>query len=287
MIFLKCPTTLNLLNKFAVKIKKMKRKGFSLVEVAIAMAVVAIMLTSFVAVFGPAQRNITRSLAQKDLNRLSDTLEYELSILRSGEEEEFTTAFDKAFTIISEYSADVGNGASNVLLYEYKGSLSLPPRSSEENPSIPASLDGSLVPFVLDNANREKSVSGRDFTMQTAVRIIGSDQDDEVGEELDLSSIGEGAVYLVRMRQLVDDGSGGLTPGEYGQILNPLSSNPDNNDSAGQAAASSEEYEGAYIAFQAEFYRMKSTAFNYIANGDWDEEDIGKPLLTKNLAVRR
>lgn len=267
-------------------IKLTTRRGFSLVEVSIAMAVVAMMLTSFVAVFGPAQRNINRSLDQKNLNRLANSLEYELSVLRTGEDADFGSAFDKSFEMIKDYSSNLGAGQKCVVLYEYKGSLSQPPRSIAENASIPASLDGSLKPFQLTRGSRDKAVSGRDYSMQTAVRIVGSNQNNQIGEELDLSSIGEGAVFLVRFRQLVDDGNGGLELGEYGQIVNPPSLDED-DDSAGKVAASADEYTGAYIAFQAEFYKMKSSAFNYLANGDWEEEDLGKPLLTKNMAVRR
>lgn len=275
-----------MMNRKQLASKRHLRNGFSLVEVSIAMAVVAIMLTSFVAVFGPAQRNITRSLNEKNLSRLSDGFEYELSVLRSGEEEEFSTAFDKAFEIIRDYSTDLGGGAQCVILYEYKGSLSVAPRSREENAALSPALDGSLVPFVVDSSNRDRSVSGRDFTMQTAVRIVGNGQDTEIAEELNLTSIGEGSVYLVRMRQLVDNGGGELTLGNYGEIINPPSLDPDDT-AAGQTVTSADQYTGSYIAFQAEFFKLKSSAFNYIVNGNWDIEDLGKPFVTKNLAVRR
>ena len=68
------------------------RKGFSLVEVVIAIGIVAMLLTTFMAVFGPAQKNINKALGSADANRLVHTLENEMAILRPGEEAAYNSS---------------------------------------------------------------------------------------------------------------------------------------------------------------------------------------------------
>ena len=66
-------------------------------ESVIAIGVVAVLLTTFLAVFGPASQSIRRAISNQDADRLQSALERELQILREGPDDEFDTAFDKAF----------------------------------------------------------------------------------------------------------------------------------------------------------------------------------------------
>ena len=60
------------------------RHGFTLMETVIAIGVVAVLLTTFLAVFGPASAGIRRALSAQEAGRLTNSLERELSSLRRG-----------------------------------------------------------------------------------------------------------------------------------------------------------------------------------------------------------
>ena len=60
----------------------LRRRGFTLMETVIAIGVVAVLLTTFLAVFGPAQSTIRRALSAQEAGRLTTSLERELSSLR-------------------------------------------------------------------------------------------------------------------------------------------------------------------------------------------------------------
>ena len=61
-----------------------KNPGFTLVEVAIAMGMMAVMISSFMVVFGPSIKGIDKSLSAKEADRLTNALELELNVLRNG-----------------------------------------------------------------------------------------------------------------------------------------------------------------------------------------------------------
>ena len=63
-----------------------KNPGFTLVEVAIAMGMMAVMISSFMVVFGPSIKGIDKSLSAKEADRLTNALELELSVLRNGDD---------------------------------------------------------------------------------------------------------------------------------------------------------------------------------------------------------
>ena len=74
------------------------RGGFTLIESVIAIGVVAILLTTFLAVFGPASQSIRRSISVQEADRLQSALEREFQILREGPDDKFQTAFEKSVT---------------------------------------------------------------------------------------------------------------------------------------------------------------------------------------------
>jgi len=53
------------------------RRGFTLMETVIAIGVLAVLLTAFMAVFGPATRGVRRSINVQEADRLAATLEKE------------------------------------------------------------------------------------------------------------------------------------------------------------------------------------------------------------------
>ena len=97
-----------------------QQRGFTLVETAIAMGMVAVMISSFMIVFGPAAQGINKSLSAKEASRFSTALEHELSVLRSGEG--YSTVFEKAFEWICGFKCYSSNKYRKpVLIYQYRG----------------------------------------------------------------------------------------------------------------------------------------------------------------------
>ncbi len=85
-IFLSSQQSFAVMKKQVIQKKCFNKKpGFTLVEVAIAMGMVAVMISSFMVVFGPALQGIDKSLSAKEADRLTNALELELSVLRNGE----------------------------------------------------------------------------------------------------------------------------------------------------------------------------------------------------------
>ena len=235
-----------------------KVRGFTLMETVIAIGVVAVLLTTFLAVLGPASQSIRRSLSAQEADRLQSALERELQILRE-KTDSFDTAFEKAF----DWILHSGEPKSMVLLYNYRG-----------NPSDIRS-DGSLEPY-----QGEDGQSGRDFLLQSGVRRKG---DADPLLEADLEVV-EGQVYYVRMTQLVFE-NGTLKDGEHGSIVNPHE---------GDAYQDAKDYPEGTIAFRADFFALKSNSLDYIqeidlsdANNDGRPDKLGLALFSRNLAVRR
>ena len=154
------------------------RHGFTLMETVIAIGVVAVLLTTFLAVFGPASAGIRKALSAQEAGRLTNSLERELSSLREGPDGAYENAFHKAF----EWIRDSGKEDKAVFLYNYRGN----PQQIRE--------DASLEPFALATGQ-----SGRDFILQPAVRRVG-DADQDFREDLERI---EGRVYLVKMTQMI------------------------------------------------------------------------------------
>ncbi|MBT8044013.1 MAG: type II secretion system GspH family protein [Verrucomicrobiae bacterium] len=246
--------------------KSGRRSGFTLVETVIAMGIITIMITAFLAAFGPAVQGIRKSMSAKEANRLATTLENELSILRAGDQaNNYSTAFEKAYKWIK---ASGGNGKDGiVLLYQYRGD----PTSVRE--------DGTLNP----QTDRSKQVPGEDYVLQSVVRRLS---DAEVSEEL-APGVVEGRVFYVRMNQLIFNNGELVLTNNPGQIIDPTEPRA-NTDSH-------ENYPEAVIAFQAQFYVLRSSIYAYVNNtfsladnnGDGHPDDTGKPVFTRNMAIRR
>lgn len=235
---------------------KKSRRGFTLMETLLAIAVVAVLLTTFLAVFGPATSGIRRAISVQDADRLASALEHELSTLRQEEVGIYPTAFDKAFQWVS----DSGNLSNAVILFNYRGSTT-------------QTTNGQLAPFVQNLGS-----PGRDYIVQSAVRRLGSSDD----LQQYLAAV-EGRSFVVNMRQLVRDETGGLVPAQPGSGL---------VSSDGQTAADAASFTDAVIAFQAEFYLLPANSFSYVSGplsqaGDDFQNTLGNPLFTRNMAVLR
>ena len=230
------------------------KPGFTLVEVVIALGILVVMITGFMAVFGPAARTIKKTLSTDEASRLQATLELELRTVREGRERRRYQGdpFQKAIDWIAQ-SEEQGE---TVIIYKYRG---IPGRFRN---------DGTLEP-----ADRTLAIAGRDFLVQPMVRRIS----DPLFEE-DLQGV-EGRVFFVKLRQLVYEGQGLRVSEEPGAIVDP-------NVPGQDFAQSPESYPEAVIAFEAEYYSLPTTTFTYLS-GAFDPNNFTRPIFSRNLVVRR
>lgn len=221
------------------------RPGFTLMETVIAIGVLAVLLTAFLAVFAPAAQGVRKAISIQEADRLAHTVEKGLVTVR--ENETYETGFAKAFEFITDSASD----DKSLVVYQYRG-----------DPSRLRS-DGTNEPFTGQGS------AGDDFL----VRPILRQKSDQLLQD-DLRAL-EGRVYLVKTTQLVSDGSGNLVLGSPGKISDP----------EGGGGSTAESFPEAVIAFQAEFYRIPTSSYEYIRSLDPDE--LKNPMFTRNLAVRR
>ncbi len=238
-------------------------KGFSIVEVAIAMAVVTLLLTTFLGIFGPAQANIQRSLNTKDANRMKDALTNELSILRSTDSP-LTNSFAKAFKYIGESHAK----STALIIFEYRAEAGAD------------TTTGILPPY-----SGTSGIQGKDYVVQTAVRSLATPDRDTLKSEL---AVVQGPVFVIRMTQLVDnditDTNITLTPWVDGSG-DPIVGVTD-PDAPGTALAH-DTYPKAVVALRAEFFKLNANKYTFIDAGNWDFTNTGNALVEANIAIRR
>ncbi len=232
-----------------------KRSGFTLMETVIAIGVLAVLLTAFMYVFGPAMAGIRKSINIQEADRLASTLERELGTLRTGQQSgDIKTGFDKAFEWVKK-----SNDPNDALcVYQYRG-----------DPSKQRS-DGTLEPVVRSS----NGVAGRDFVVQPILRRMS-----DTLFSKDIEAV-EGPVFVVKCTQLVYDKGSGLIAGSEGEIRDPQEGTP---------VASPDDYKEAVIAFSAEFYSMPANSIQFFMSETFKKRfrNAGKPVFTRNLAVRR
>lgn len=229
--------------------------GFTLMETVIAIGVLAVLLTSFMAVFGPASAQLRKAISVQEADRLVASLDREMTTVRPGTESDYTTGFDKGY----QWLVDSSKSTKAILLYQYRGN--------------PAKLrnDGSMEPYTQNGGT-----AGRDFVVQPIVR-----QRDDQALRDDIKAL-DGPIYTVKLTQLVFNG-GKMEAGKPGEVV---ATDP---DSAGSSSGSgSDGYPDATIAFEAEFYIVPNSSIEYVQpGGKFDPTKMTKPLFTNNMAIRR
>jgi len=229
------------------------KRGFTLAESVIALGILVVLITGFLAVFGPAATAIRKTLSGEDASRMQATLEVEMSVLREGRESQiYDSPFEKAFTWISRSHERGGS----VFLYNYRADLTQ------------VRSDGSY------GAREDVSgVAGQDYLIQPMARRL----DDPLLEE-DFEAL-EGRVFFVKMTQLVF-GPGGLRVSDkIGEIVDP-------HDVGSDFTNNVKEFPESTILFEAEFYRLPTRSFNYVT-GAFDPLEFTRPVFRRNMGVSR
>ena len=240
------------------------RKGFTLLETVIAIGVLAVLLTAFLGVFGPATAGIRRAISAQEADRLASTLERELTTLRTGQTSATViTGFDKAYEWIE---ASMKTRPEVMFAYQYRG--------------VPGSVrspdDGTLKPYTAAGG-----VAGKDYTVVSMLRRrIGPTGSADPSFAEDLAAL-EGRVFAIKTTQLVST-NGQLTI-NTGQTITPPS-----GSTLLTGTGASGKYPEAVIAFSAEFYGVPSNSSAYLkVGGAFDSSKLKSPIFTRNLGVRR
>lgn len=225
-----------------------------MLETVIAIGVLAVLLTGFFAVFGPAAAGIRRALNVQEADRLSSTLERELVTVREGEAGNPTNGFEKAYEWISS-SYSPGDA---IFVYQYRG-----------DPSNRRS-DGTMSPVQI-----VKGTPGKDYVVQPIARRLS----DPLFQQ-DLRAV-EGGVFLVKCLQLT-----------YNSSSNELEANTSNKgkiSSTDGGGGSAETFPDAVIAFAAEFHSMPTKSPDYYQASTFNARfnNATKPVFVRNFAVRR
>jgi len=230
------------------------KSGFTLMETVIAIGVLAVLLTGFIAVFAPATEGIRKSINVQEADRLASTLEKELVTLRGPTESAaYKTGFDKAFAWIGRSNT----AGEAIFVYQYRGN--------------PSSLrdDGTAIPVTATSGT-----PGKEYVVQPMARR----KSDGLLKD-DLAAL-EGNVFVVKCTQLIFE-NGELKNGTAGQIVDPKN--------GGAALDNADAYPEAVIAFSAEFYSLPARTSNYIDSAQFTTRypNLKNPVFTRNLAVRR
>lgn len=220
-------------------------------ENVIAIGIVAILLTTFLAVFGPAAHGIRKAISVQEADRLFSALDREMQILRPDTDDQYNSAFEKAFDWIQTSGSD----GEEIFLYNYKGD----PKNLR--------ADQTMQAYNLPNGE-----PGKDYIMQPSVRRAS---DDYLEEDLDVL---EGPVYYAKLRQLIFENDA-LTLAPEGTLQDPHSGTP---------VSRADDYKEGVITFSVEFFLLPSNSKQFVKNFDpTDEEALGNPLFSRNLAIYR
>ncbi|MGN0869158.1 MAG: type II secretion system protein [Akkermansia sp.] len=240
------------------------RRGFTLMETLLAIALVGTLLSIFLTVFVPARGLVRQALTRQEAERITGVLRAEMSSLRADEEApasaksssptSFLSPFDKAFYWVRTSVRP----STSVVIFSYRADTSKPPRA-----------DGSFPPVAAS-----KSVPGAHMQLVTVAcpmndRVHQNDIKDAVGP-----------VFLVRMTQLVDRGDGvyraNRAPGVIGSASAPEGFVSDRDDA---------EAWGGVVFCRADFFLMSPPNPARYRTKTWRQ--MGRPLFSANLSFHR
>lgn len=242
-----------------LRLSTIARRGFSLVEVALAVTIVSIVLLAAVGLLLPAQRAIQDVLTADQATRLRAEIEKEFSFVRPGET--YDSGFAKAYQFLRNGDTKEGLLAA----FFYRAVLPDGEQSTLEG--------GRLRPFT-DGVDDLRP--GEDYVIQAAVMPL-TEMVATFDSEEDFRDALEGRLFVVRLTYLnglVGDDPDGDGEGET------------TADLAFKFNAPSKFFPEAVIPAKADFYEADDLD-DPAAIFERIEKGVVKPLLSLNLGFNR
>ncbi len=241
-----------------------RRRGFTLMETLLAVALVGVLVSIFLTVFLPARGMVRQALTRQESERITGILRAEMSTLRADETAtssqkksslgKYLSAFDKSFYWMLRSK----DPSTSIVIFSYRADTSKPPRADGTFPPMPAA----------------KAVPGVNSQLVT----IACPMDDAVHRKDIRDAVGP--VFLVRMSQLIQQPNGEFRlakqPGTIGGAGSPESyvSAPNEKDAW-----------GGVIFLRADFFLMTPPDPARYRGRPWSK--LGRPLFSANLSFRR
>lgn len=236
--------------------QKKNFSGFSLVEVAIALAIVAVIVLAVVGLLGPATKNVEDIVAVDELNRLQRGIEAEMTVVRPNETIDYKSGFDKAFQVLK----------TDGILYAFFYRSPVKASEVELNP-----LDGRALPD--DGGAIVDQRVGVDYVQQIGVFTQKAVDGGEADKYFEAA---EGRIYLVKLQLLRD-------------LLPTL---PEDAQASFDSSVNSDDFIKAYLPASAAYFRVDS--LGQVLDGNRPDDlllsiaaDEVNPVIQLNTGFRR
>lgn len=242
-----------------------RRRGFTLMETLLAVALVSLLISIFLTVFVPARSMVRQALTKQEAERITGILRAELNTLRPHEQasssdkksspSKYLSTFDKGF-----YWLQKSRKPSNaIVIFSYRADTSKAARADGLFPAVPAN----------------KSVPGKNSQLVTmACPMNDSIHKNDIKDAV-------GPVFIVKMTQLIPGANG-----EYKLAGGPGSiSGANAPENYFSDDSSKENAYGGAIFYRADFYQMVPPNPARYRGRSWAK--MGRPLFSANLSFRR
>jgi len=258
--------------------KNIRQKGFSVIEVVMAIGVVAILLTGILAVVTPAQSSINNKLEEQRLRKLATEVEQEFSVIRPHESQSINH-FLKTIIAIDGSDSGVDNIGSAYFVGEYNGDIQngLDEGSGRIN-ALGITADSNLGEdyLVVPIAFKHTVDGGTDFEQDIFTSSNGNQA--------------SGNLYMLRFVQLIKDGDDLVVSTEFGSVVDP--ENPEEGTTYN--LSNWEDYPQSWIGLRAEFYDMgtsdigsASEKINSTPDFPFASGQAGRPDFTHDFIITR
>lgn len=233
---------------------KQMKKGFTLMETLLAMALVATLVSIFLTVFVPSRRMVQEAITKQDAERVAGILKAEVATLRTSDRKLYKTSFDKGFSWLQKTS----HPSSSIVVFSYRADMS---GAQKADGTYPAVLPGKQTKLA-----------------NTQILTVACPVDDPLHKDDIRFSVGP--AFLVKMTQLTPNNRGEMVLAPKPGVIQGASS-PDQYCSD----ANSKTPFGAVIFYRADFYLMSPPNPDRYKGRSWDT--LGRPVFSSNLSFTR
>ncbi len=242
---------------------KQSRKGFTLMETLLAVALIGMLISIFLTVLVPSRTMVQQALTKQESDRVISVLRSELNTVRDSERAQdsssvgpgkYASPFDKGFYWVLGSKAPY----SSIVVFSYRADTSAGRRQDGTYPPIPIN----------------KSRSGGD----TQIVSIACPMNDRIHKNDIRHAVGP--VFLVKLTQLEQDGTGNYRLATSPGIIKGASTP---NKYYSQEGVDSPW--GGAVFCRADFYLMTPPNPDRYKNRPWSR--TGRPIFSTNISFRR